>query len=131
LHDHKAFLFSKSKNLLVIPILLAEIDSSKYAGDVPAWAYGDYKFQGAYVFSISPEGGIVLRGRITHATASDESGYYWYNQYSIKRSLYMNNTLYTLSDKMIKANSLVAGAPDEINKIELPAEEERNPIEIL
>ena len=39
LTDHKALLFDKTRNLLVIPVVVAEIDPSQYAGEVPDWAY--------------------------------------------------------------------------------------------
>ncbi|MBI2134193.1 beta-propeller domain-containing protein [Candidatus Woesearchaeota archaeon] len=109
LHDHKAFLFSREKNLLAIPILLAEIDRSKYAdGKLPPYAYGDFKWQGAYVFSIDPENGFKLTGRISHVEddSLEKSGYYYYSPNSIKRSLYIGNTLYTVSDAMVKMNDL-------------------------
>ncbi|UCD02745.1 MAG: beta-propeller domain-containing protein, partial [Candidatus Aenigmatarchaeota archaeon] len=47
LHDHKAFLFDRERNLLVIPVLLAEITGDKE--DLPRWTHGDYVYQGAYV----------------------------------------------------------------------------------
>ncbi len=108
LQDHKAFLFSKSRNLLVIPVTLAEIDRSKYAGELPLSAYGDYTFQGAYVFSLSPENGFALLGRITHSDldeAKKMGDYYWSNS-NVKRTLYMDNNLYTVSDQYVKANDL-------------------------
>jgi uncharacterized secreted protein with C-terminal beta-propeller domain len=43
LTDPHAFLFSKDKNLLVMPILLAEIDDSKYPGGAEPSTWGDYK----------------------------------------------------------------------------------------
>lgn len=125
LHDHKAFLFSKSKNLLVIPILLAEIDKEKYPGGVPANTYGDYVWQGAYVFDVSLDGGFVLKSRITHSEDESEfikSGYYFASQYSVKRSLYIGDTLYTISDKMIKMNNM--DNFEEVNKLTLPYESE-------
>ncbi len=121
LRDHHAFLFDRSKNLLVLPVLVAEIDPEKYPNGVPSYAYGDYVWQGAYVFHISPDQGLVLRGRITHiedATDLLKSGYYFYSSYSVKRSLYIDNVLYTISDKMIKMNSLDNLA--EIGRVELP-----------
>src|SRR3989338_4716362 len=120
LHEHKAFLFSKSKNLLVLPILLAEIDKSQYSGEISAWAYGRYVWQGAYVFSISAEDGIKVKGRITHEdnkTADSSRYYYWNSNFAVKRSLYMENTLYTISDSMIKANNLEY--LEEINKVQI------------
>jgi uncharacterized secreted protein with C-terminal beta-propeller domain len=119
LYDHKAFLFDKDKNLLVIPILLAEIDESDYPDGVPDNAYGDFVYQGAYVFSLSIEDGFALKGRVTHATEGFlKSGYYFYSPLSVKRSLYMDDVLYTISDGMIKMNSLEN--LEEINSLDLP-----------
>jgi uncharacterized secreted protein with C-terminal beta-propeller domain len=124
LRDHKAFLFSKSKNLLVIPILLAEIDEEKYPVGVPSNTYGDFVWQGAYVLQVTLDDGFVLKGRVTHVEDEEEllkSGYYYESAYSVKRSLYMDDVLYTLSDKMIKMNKL--DDMKEINKVSLPYEE--------
>lgn len=108
LQDHKALLFDKSKNLLAMPVLVAEIDPAKYPSDVPDYTYGDYVWQGAYVFNIT-ENGITLRGKITHIENLDEfkkSGYYFSSPYMIKRCLYIENVLYTVSDKKIQMNNL-------------------------
>jgi len=121
LQDHKAFLFSKERNLLVIPVTLAEIDESKYASKVDPWQHGDYVFQGAYVFDISAEDGFRLKGRVTHQENRDEmmkSGYYYYNSpYDIRRSLYIEDVLYTISEGAIKMNGLEN--LEEINEISL------------
>jgi len=119
LSDHKAFLFSRSKNLLVMPILLAEIDEGAYPGGVPPDAYGEYVWQGAYVFNLSSENGFVFKGGITHLENDAKlMGSYWYSPYSVKRSLYMDDVLYTISDGLIKMNELEDLS--EINEIELP-----------
>ncbi len=79
LSDHKALLFDQEKNLLVIPVLVAELDENDYEGEVPDWVYGEYVWQGAYVFDISPDG-ISLRGQITHMDDNTDllkSGYYF------------------------------------------------------
>jgi uncharacterized secreted protein with C-terminal beta-propeller domain len=120
LRDHKAFLFDRSRNLLVIPVLVAEIDEAKYPNGVPPSTHGDYVWQGAYVFNISLDEGLALRGRITHLENDDElmkSGYYFSSPYSVKRSLYIDNVLYTISDKKIKMNNLEN--LDEVNQVEL------------
>ncbi|TKJ25852.1 MAG: hypothetical protein CEE41_03540 [Hadesarchaea archaeon B3_Hades] len=98
LRDHRAFLFSRSKNLLVIPISLVEDGGS-------SWRYGWYNWQGAYVFNVTLDGGFVLRGGITHS------------DYSVKRSLYIDNVLYTISDGLVKVNNLEDLS--EISEIEL------------
>jgi inhibitor of cysteine peptidase len=120
LSDHKALLFDKERNLLAIPVLVAEIDETKYSGEVPDNAYGDYVYQGLYVFSIT-EDSISLRGRITHMDNEDEfmkSGYYFYSEYSVFRALYIEDLLYTLSNKRIEINNLTTLEP--ISQIELP-----------
>jgi len=117
LTDHKALLFDKSKNLFVIPVLVAEIDEEKYPSGVPPYTYGDYVWQGAYVFDISLEE-LVLKGRITHLEDENDlmkSGYYFSSPYSVKRALYIDNVLYTISDKKVKMNSLEN--LEEINEV--------------
>lgn len=122
LSDHKALLFSRSKNLLVIPILLAEINEEQYPGGVPPNAYGEYTWQGAYVFDISLADGLVLKGRITHSENDAQLGWGWYySSRSVKRSLYIDNVLYTISDGLVKMNNLEDLS--EISEIELGVEE--------
>ncbi len=121
LNDHKAFLFDRQKNLLVIPVTVAEIDESKYANEkVPANMYGDYVFQGAYVLNLDTQNGFQLKGKVTHVEDDSllKSGSYYYSDSSVKRSLYIDNVLYTVSDAMIKANDL--DSMNEISKIKLP-----------
>jgi inhibitor of cysteine peptidase len=121
LWDHKAFLFDKSRNLMVMPLLLAEVDVSDYPEGVPSWAYGEPVWQGAYVFDISLDGGISLQGRITHIespTDLEEGYYYYYSPFSVERSLYIDDVLYTISQAKIKMNSLEN--LDYINEVELP-----------
>jgi len=109
LRDHKALLFDGSKKLFVMPVLVAKIDKAKYPNEVPPNTHGDYVWQGAYVFNISLDEGLVLKGGITHLEDGTElvkSGYYFSSSYSVKRSLYIGNVLYTISDKKIQMNSL-------------------------
>jgi uncharacterized secreted protein with C-terminal beta-propeller domain len=123
LYDHKAFLFSKEKELLVIPVSLYEINEetkNKYK-DFPGPDYGDFTFQGAYVINLNLDG-FEYRGRITHLSdeekQNNENWWYWgeANSY-ITRSLYIENILYTISNKMVKMNNL--DNLSEINTVEL------------
>jgi uncharacterized secreted protein with C-terminal beta-propeller domain len=100
LSDHKAFLFDKNKNLLVFPARVVQNTNipEKYSGDQQRIWYG------AYVFGVTPETGFVLKGTVEH---SSRGGYAWYgSSYEVKRSLYIGDTLYTLSQKQILASSL-------------------------
>ena len=108
LSDHKAFLFDKAKNLLVIPARVVRQDAMQQetiGGSQPQVWYG------AYVFGVNPEYGFVLRGTVEHGAGG--SGYYYYgsSKNEVKRSLYIGDTLYTLSSAKILANPL-----DNINK---------------
>jgi uncharacterized secreted protein with C-terminal beta-propeller domain len=121
LYDHKSLLFDKEKNLLVIPVAVAEIDENNYGDGVPDWAYGEYVWQGAYVLDISLNG-IDLRGRITHmdynTIAEDRYyNYYEYANYIVQRSFYMDDVLYTISSMKVKMNNLQTLG--EINEVDL------------
>lgn len=127
LYDHKAFLFDREKQLLVIPVSLYEITQEikdRYVASEGVEAlFGQFTFQGAYVYRLSLEAGFELQGRITHQTAEQmqySEDYYWYWGYSntdITRSLYIGDVLYTISDSMVKMNAL--GDLSEINSISL------------
>ncbi len=118
LYDHKALLFDKEKNLLVIPVWVAEIDETKYEEGVPDWAYGDYVWQGAYVFDISLNG-ITLRGQITHMEdgTANYGYYYYYTSPIVQRSLFIEDVLYTISSMKVKMNNLQNLA--EINEVDI------------
>ena len=120
LRDPKAFLFDKDRNLLAIPILLAEINESQYPERVPKNAYGEYVWQGLYVFTIT-EDSITLRGQVTHVNNPEEfmkSGYYYYSEFSVTRSLYIENMLYSISNAKVKISDLTSLEP--VNEIKLP-----------
>jgi uncharacterized secreted protein with C-terminal beta-propeller domain len=101
LSDPKAFLFDKSSGLLVIPVNLAEIDTT--AATPAPNAYGTMVWQGAYVFSLTLNDGFVLRGNVTQIEndISLQNSDYW-----IYRTLYIGNTLYTVSNAKVQLNSL-------------------------
>ena len=110
LNDHKAFLFDRNKNLLVVPILLAELTPEQKAEEYTGSSYGDYVYQGAFVYDLTLENGFQEKGRITHHDSDElfkKSGYYYYgDDYSVMRSLYIGDVLYTISGQKIKLNAL-------------------------
>ncbi len=121
LRDHKAFLFDRTRNLLVMPILEASVNVSAYPEGVPSWAYGEPVYQGAYVFNISVDNGLQLKGRVTHiedpAELEEYYYYYYYSPFFVIRSLYIDDVLYTISNAKIKMNNLEN--LDYINEVEL------------
>ncbi|MDD1666398.1 MAG: beta-propeller domain-containing protein, partial [Methanomicrobiales archaeon] len=113
LRDHKAFLFSKEKDLLVIPVRAVQnvqLEKVYESSTQKIW-------QGAYAFSVSPDKGFTLRGRVTHSN-EDTSGYYWGSRDAVKRSLYIGNVLYTLSSDTLIATDL--GTMNPIREVPLP-----------
>jgi inhibitor of cysteine peptidase len=106
MYDHKAVLFDKKKNLLVIPITVYE-DSNE--NNKEGWWNQDFVHTGAYVFNIDTSG-ITKRGAIIHTDKSDLEGkedeYFYMYQDQVKRSLFMDDVLYTVSEYFIKANDL-------------------------
>jgi inhibitor of cysteine peptidase len=111
LRDHKAFLFDREKNLLVIPVSVTKMNES----GAPPYIHGKTAYQGAYVFTISLalEEKIVLRGRITHI----ENGEVNNASFHIIRTLYIGEVLYTISNSKLKMNSL--SDLTEINELNL------------
>ncbi len=114
LRDHKAFLFSKEKNLLSIPVLIREQAGEKN------WKR-KLVFSGAVIFNID-KNGFKLKGKIDHSdggilSPSDYWHGYSYYDNTVKRSLYIDDNLYTFSNKYIKVNNI--NDLEIINKIEL------------
>lgn len=90
LYNHKALLFSKEKNIIAFPVSITE---------------DDYKvtFQGAIVYGVSLEKGFELKTKISNS-ATDYDRYYSRNR--VERIIYIKDTLFTLSNGLIKAVDL-------------------------
>lgn len=95
--EHKAFLFSKEKNLLVIPVVN---NQNTYWENGIRTTQGD-KYNGAFVFDIKKDE-INIRGLIDHSKA----GYNNYWQPAVERSLYIEDLLYTKSPYLLRINDL-------------------------
>ncbi len=119
LRDHKAFLFDKKKNLLVIPIREV-LEKGQY--DTRIGYYRDRIWQGAYVLNITPESGIELRGKMSHFDDFEEQYYYWGSPAAVRRSLFMDDVLYTISARKVMMNDLKDIS--EIKSIHLPFSKE-------
>ncbi len=86
-YEHKALLYDPARALLVIPITTYDYTTT-YTRETKAW-----------VFNVSTEDGISLWGTIAY----EETNYYYLNA---ERSLYIGDTLYTISYASITASSL-------------------------
>jgi uncharacterized secreted protein with C-terminal beta-propeller domain len=92
LWDHKAFLFAHTKDLLAIPVSISQYTDHQYKTK-----------QSLFIFNITVTHGFVLRGNITHQEQDIND---WDTSYYVKRALYIENVLYTISYKKIKLNNL-------------------------
>lgn len=111
LHNHKAFFFDKTRNVLSIPISadvesLDDVTSSKmFAPDYNRWS-------GFYIFHLDKTDGIESKGTITHSDS--DWRYYGMNN---ARTFYIDDVLYTASQGYLKMNSFEN--LEEINSIKL------------
>ena len=101
LHNHKALLFSKEKNLLAFPVRVATVNEK----NAKAWSYGDTTFVGAYVYELTLENGFVLKAKLSNLTEEDwlKSGNYYYGNKDIDRLIYIGDVLYTVSESCYTA----------------------------
>ncbi|MBT3704541.1 copper amine oxidase [Candidatus Peregrinibacteria bacterium] len=105
--NHKALLFDKDKGIMAFPITIAEIPQDVKDFGVDSWSYGDYTFQGAYVYDVSLEDGFELRGTVTHYDNFDAEYNYGYDYTKwLERILYIGDYFYTTSSDMVKANQM-------------------------
>jgi uncharacterized secreted protein with C-terminal beta-propeller domain len=100
INDHKAVLFDKTLNLLVIPVEITAQpqDTTYWYSYQPIW-------QGAYVFNITPDNGIIFKGGITQLQ-NGQLPTWQDNNLFITRTLYIGNVLYTISNNKVQMNSL-------------------------
>ena len=109
LTDPKAFLFDKERDILVLPLHLEDKYRCNAIGydcyQPPAWG-------GVYVYGINPKTGFILKGKVTHY-----DGYYGDTSH-VKRALYIENTLYTMSDAKIVMSDL-SKALERMNEVRL------------
>ncbi|GAA3410224.1 beta-propeller domain-containing protein [Paenibacillus hodogayensis] len=109
LHNPKALLFSKERGLLAFPVTVMEVPNKAANNQDAITAYGQFKFQGAYVYDLDLTNGFRLKTPITHMTADDrlKSGNVPYNSVrNVERIVYIGDTLYTLSKGLVKANDI-------------------------
>ncbi|MBI2549530.1 beta-propeller domain-containing protein [Candidatus Woesearchaeota archaeon] len=120
LHDHKAFLFSKEKNLLVLPIteVTERSENSRFGWRQKLW-------QGSYVFHVDEEG-IEVKAKVPHGTQQSSYWYYYGSSDTVRRSLYLDNVLYTISSSKVVMTSL--DNYSNLGTLELPYEREEYPV---
>ncbi|WP_391207187.1 beta-propeller domain-containing protein [Psychrobacillus sp. L4] len=95
-YDHHALFQHLEKNLYGFPISIYEEGTGQ--------EYSQFKQDGALVYQITPEKGIVLKGNLLKPENPAQLYEDWEN--SIQRLLYVGNSLYTISMKEITSYNL-------------------------
>ncbi|MGG0716944.1 beta-propeller domain-containing protein [Robertmurraya massiliosenegalensis] len=95
-YDHKALLFDQEKNLFAFPInIYEEVKGKEFEQN--------FIFQGAQVYNIDLNQGFRLKSEISHMKGNQPYEE-WENE--IRRLLYIDDTLYVLSNSKITSHSL-------------------------
>jgi hypothetical protein len=115
--NHLAFNYFPPKEVLALPMAICE-------GSSGGGSYGDeMSFSGLLVFNTTVENGFSERGRVSHGDSSDDPygcSNWWTNPNSrVKRSIIMDDFVYSISDTLLKVNNLNSLATD-ILELELP-----------
>lgn len=111
LYDYKAFLFDKEKNLLVIPAALTATGNIDYRQD----------FQGSVIFNVTAKS-IKESGRVTFRLVNEMSSQNNYIDDTVRRNIFIGDTLYSLSPATIKASQLTSLAL--IKSLDIPTQVE-------
>jgi hypothetical protein len=117
--NHLAFNYFPPKNVLALPMAICE-------GSSGGGSYGDrMTFSGLMVWDVTVLEGFHERGRVPHEAPDDETNRYgcsnwWTNPNSrVKRSIIMDDYVYSISDTLLKVNHLSALSTDVVT-LELP-----------
>ncbi len=124
LTNHKALLFSKEKGILAIPVNSYpsdfEVESSSDDISKLVSQYTNYNknytAEGYAVYNINLTDGFNLKGIINHERIKT-SGYRYGYSGKLLRGLWIEDNLYTVSEKMIKVNKL--GDLSQISELEI------------
>ena len=108
LSNHLAFNYFAPKQLLALPMTICE-------GGNQSGGYGtDMTFSGLIVYRVTPESGFSLTGKVAHDPDGATCSNWWADASStVKRSIIMDDYVYSVSEKRIKVNNLVDLGADE------------------
>lgn len=124
LHNHKALLFDKERNLLSFPVSVYRITEEQKLGE-PGSAWGSPIFQGAYVYDLTLEDGFDLRGQITHYDPDtfQKAGDAWYGYgKDIERVVRIEDSILAISPAAITNSDLQT--LNLLKRLDLPQEQE-------
>jgi hypothetical protein len=105
LTDHFALNYFAPKNLLALPATICDGGGNG--------VYGTLSFTGLLVYDVTADAGFSLRGKVAHPADDTSCGTWWSEATSdVKRSVIMDDYLFSVSDERIKVNSLSALGTD-------------------
>ncbi|MDB4993939.1 MAG: putative lipoprotein [Myxococcaceae bacterium] len=119
LTNHLAFNYYAPKGILALPMTVCEGGSGGSYGT-------NMTFSGLMVFNADVTNGFSLRGKVSHPTTNSQQGGYssacsnwWTNASSeVKRSVVMDDVVFSISESLIKANAL-SNLPADISSVSL------------
>ena len=118
-YNHKALYWDAEKHLFGFPV-----DYYETPADAKPDAYGVGKWQGAYIYEVTPAGGFVEKAKLsqlpisTHVTINyGEYSPFYAQNYFVERILRVENSLFTLSQNQLNAYDLNSFA--EQNRVAL------------
>ncbi|MHB8962095.1 MAG: beta-propeller domain-containing protein [Saccharofermentanales bacterium] len=138
-YNHKALLYSEEKNIIGFPITIYQVPESQKED---RWAYGMPVFSGYMILGLTEDNKLFERARIGHIEMEIPEGYpdnYQYKDsdweiynriysysylYAVKRGVFVDDTLFTISDYIVKANKIADFS--FISEVKMPGFEEIN-----
>jgi uncharacterized secreted protein with C-terminal beta-propeller domain len=107
LTNHLAFTWYPEEALLALPMTVCEGGNDGTYGQ-------NLTFNGLMLFEASTGGGFAERGRVAHAVAPNVSCSNWWTNGSstVKRSLFLDTFVYSISDRELKVRSIFSLGTD-------------------
>jgi uncharacterized secreted protein with C-terminal beta-propeller domain len=110
LRNHRALLFSPTRNLMAFPVSLYEVP----VGEDARISYGTFTWQGLMAYRLTVEKGFEKLVDISHLEPGDS----WNTERYVTRGTYIGDTLYSLSNREIRATDM--NSWQEIGRLVLP-----------
>ncbi len=105
--DHKAFTFDPVHNLIIFPASISKIDQSTcIQAQIQSPCYGKPISQGAEIIKIKSNKSLEFMGEISHGSISTSNYYYSDQLNNVSRGLVIGESIVTVSDGMVKINSI-------------------------
>ncbi len=105
LNDHLAFTLDSTRNIMVIPVTLAKVSGNQTYDPNSPPPYGDYVWQGVFVFKVTASG-FTLLGNVSQYPPGQNYGDSPVNSLQVDRSVIMGNYLYTVSQSEVMVSDL-------------------------